>query len=215
MMCGLPFSQREPRPTLVAAPLPSPAALRRQAGLLHRHRRSRARLAVPHARRHLRRRRRLHARRFDVGRRRACATTSQRTARRSGTRLYRAAVGGLINARGVIEALAAGTHRRRPARQLLATTCCEHNEPAFAAQVRIVASTDARPIPPLVATAPLAAPSSRGCARRLLGARHAAPSSPSRWSACCSPASPSPTRPTTTCSRRSPTRAARRLFEEL
>ena len=68
--------------------------------------------------------------------------------------LYRAAVGGLVNARQVIEALAAGRIDVGPLdsyyHDLLA-----HGESAFAAQVRVVATTQAAPIPPLVATAPL------------------------------------------------------------
>jgi len=75
-------------------------------------------------------------------------------AARGGQRLYRAAVGNLIHARGVIDALVAGRIDVGPldgyAHDLL-----RGYDPAFAAQVRTVATTDPLPIPPLVATAPI------------------------------------------------------------
>ena len=71
-------------------------------------------------------------------------------------RLYRAAVGNLVNARGVIEALAAGRIDIGPLDSYYHDLLWRH-EPGFAAQVRIVAHTPALPIPPLVATAALSA----------------------------------------------------------
>ncbi|MGE0314366.1 MAG: phosphate/phosphite/phosphonate ABC transporter substrate-binding protein [Lautropia sp.] len=63
---------------------------------------------------------------------------------------YRRVVGGLVNARGVIEALAAGRIDVGPLdgwyHDLL-----RHNDPAFAAQVRTIATTRAWPIPAFVA----------------------------------------------------------------
>jgi len=153
MMCGLPYSQRHPRPTLIAAPRPSPA---RYGG------------------------RPIYFTDIVVPAGSSCRTLEDtfggvvgytladsmsggvalhrhlkafRTAERP--RLYRQAVGGLIHARGVIEALAAGTIDVGP----LDSYCHDllvRNDPAFAAQVRTVATTPARPIPPLVATAALA-----------------------------------------------------------
>ncbi len=75
-----------------------------------------------------------------------------RTAERP--RLYRAALGNLIHARGVIEALVAGRIDVGPLDSYYHDLLRRH-EPGFAAQVRTVASTRALPIPPLVATAAL------------------------------------------------------------
>ncbi len=69
-------------------------------------------------------------------------------------RLYRAAVGNLIHARGVIEALVAGRIDVGPLDSYYHDLLRRH-EPGFAAQVRTIASTAALPIPPLVATAAL------------------------------------------------------------
>lgn len=73
---------------------------------------------------------------------------------RRGERLYKMAVGNLIHARGVIEALHRGEINVGPLdayyHELL-----RHNDPEFAARVRIIASTMPTPIPPLIATAPL------------------------------------------------------------
>ena len=78
--------------------------------------------------------------------------SSFRTAERP--RLYRAAVGNLIHARGVIEALIAGRIDVGPLDSYYHDLLRCH-EPGFAAQVRTIASTAALPIPPLVATAAL------------------------------------------------------------
>ena len=75
---------------------------------------------------------------------------SFRTAQRP--RLYRAALGNLIHARGVIEALVAGRIDVGPLDSYYHDLLRRH-EPGFAALVRTVASTPALPIPPLVATA--------------------------------------------------------------
>lgn len=67
---------------------------------------------------------------------------------------YREAVGQLVNARGVIDALVAGRIDVGP----LDSYCHDllrAREPAFANQVRVVATTPPLPIPPVVATAPL------------------------------------------------------------
>jgi len=73
---------------------------------------------------------------------------------RGGARLYGGAVGDLIHARGVIEAIVAGRIDVGPldgyAHDLL-----KRHDPDLAANVRTVATTDPLPIPPLVATAPL------------------------------------------------------------
>jgi ABC-type phosphate/phosphonate transport system substrate-binding protein len=152
MMCGLPFSQRAPRPTLVAAPIPSPA---RYAGrpiyftdIVVRADSSHERLedtfggVVGYT----------LADSMSGGVALANHLAPCREAR--GVRLYRKAVGNLIHARGVIDALAAGTIDVGPLDSYY-HDLLRHNEPAFAQQVRIIASTEARPIPPLVATAAL------------------------------------------------------------
>jgi ABC-type phosphate/phosphonate transport system substrate-binding protein len=66
-------------------------------------------------------------------------------------RLYRAAVGGLLNARRVIEAL---DERRIDVGPLDSYyhDLIRHSEPALAAKVRVVATTAPAPIPPLVST---------------------------------------------------------------
>ena len=69
-----------------------------------------------------------------------------------GTRLYTRAVGNLIHARGVIEALVRGEIDVGPLDSYYHDLLARH-DPSFAAQVRTVATTEARPIPPLVATA--------------------------------------------------------------
>ena len=150
MMCGLPYSQREPRPTLVAAPVPSPQryggqpiyftdiAVRADSPFrsladtfghvvgytLHDSMSGYAAL-----RRHL-------------------------LPRRGKQPLYASAVGGLQSARSVIEALAAGRIDVGPLDSYSHDLLRAH-DPQFAAQVRVVDTTEPAPIPPLVATAPI------------------------------------------------------------
>jgi ABC-type phosphate/phosphonate transport system substrate-binding protein len=71
-----------------------------------------------------------------------------------GGRLYSRAVGNLINGRGVIDALARGDIDVGPLDSYFHDLLRE-NDPAYAVQVRTVATTLARPSPPLVATAEL------------------------------------------------------------
>jgi ABC-type phosphate/phosphonate transport system substrate-binding protein len=71
-------------------------------------------------------------------------------------RLYRESVGGLVNARRVIEALVDGRIDIGPLDSYF-HDLLRAGDPAFAAQVRVLATTPAAPIPPLVATAALAA----------------------------------------------------------
>jgi ABC-type phosphate/phosphonate transport system substrate-binding protein len=154
MMCGLPFAQRRPRPTLVAAPLPSPPRYGGRpvyctdivvaAGSPHR--------TIEHT--------------FGgvVGYTLADSMSGAIALRdfllplraAKGARLYRAAVGGLVNARGVIDALAAGRIDVGPL-DSYSHDLLKHYDAKLAAQVRTIASTPMRPNPPLVATAPVAA----------------------------------------------------------
>jgi ABC-type phosphate/phosphonate transport system substrate-binding protein len=153
-MCGLPFSQRQPAAQLVAAPVPSPARYEGRAvyctdivvradapfgtledtfgGVAGYTLADSLSGGVAFN---------LHLQRFRGAQR---------------PRLYARTVGGLVNARGVIDALSDGRIDVGPLDswyhdQLRA------QDPAFAARVRTVASTMWRPLPPLVATAPLAA----------------------------------------------------------
>ena len=153
MMCGLPYSQRQPRPVLLAAPIPSPARYGGRPVYM-------TDVVV----------------RADSSFRRvedtfggvvgytladsmsggvAFANFLAPYRPTGAARLYRAAVGNLIHARGVIEALAAGRIDVGPLdgyyHDLLRA-----DDPVFAAQVRVIASTQPLPIPPLVATAVLA-----------------------------------------------------------
>jgi ABC-type phosphate/phosphonate transport system substrate-binding protein len=150
LMCGLPFARRVPRPTLVAAPLPSPA---RYGGRPVYCTDIVVAADSPH--------RTLEATFGGVVGITVPDSMSGAVALRAhllplrtahGTRLYRRTVDQLINARGVIDALLAGRIDVGPldsySHDLLAAY-----EPALSAQVRTVASTAWRPIPPLVATA--------------------------------------------------------------
>jgi ABC-type phosphate/phosphonate transport system substrate-binding protein len=67
---------------------------------------------------------------------------------------YRKIVGGLLNPRGVIKALAAGEIDVGPLDGYV-FDLIRAGDPELAAQVRVVAATDPTPMPPLVATAPL------------------------------------------------------------
>jgi ABC-type phosphate/phosphonate transport system substrate-binding protein len=152
MMCGLPYARRASRPVLVAAPIPSPARYGGRpvyfSDIVVRTDASYRRLEDTFG--------------GTVGYTLADSMSggvafrdhlaSFRTAR--GARLYRGAVGNLIHARGVIEALVRGDIDVGPLDSYY-HDLLEQGDPAFAAQVRTVAVTAPRPIPPLVATAPL------------------------------------------------------------
>jgi len=170
MMCGLPFAMREPRPTLIAAPLPSPARYGERpvyctdivvaAGSSHRSLEDTFGGIVG----------------YTLADSMSGAVALRdlllplREAR--GARLYRGAVGGLVNARGVIGALAAGRIDVGPL-DSYSHDLLRRYDPALAAQVRTIASTAMRPIPPLVATAAIASEALARLREALLGARHA------------------------------------------
>jgi ABC-type phosphate/phosphonate transport system substrate-binding protein len=150
LMCGLPFSQRARQPLLLAAPVPSPARYQGQPIYF-------TDLAV---------RADSQFRTLEdtfggvVGYTVAESLSGHIALRRhllrhrpsSGTRLYREAVGGLIHGRGVIEALADGRIDVGPIDSYY-HDLLRRSDPGFAAQVRVLATTDAAPIPPFVATA--------------------------------------------------------------
>ncbi|NMM06531.1 PhnD/SsuA/transferrin family substrate-binding protein [Polaromonas sp.] len=157
MMCGLPYAQRigtPGQPTLVAAPIPTPARYGGQAVYFTD---IVVRSDAPY---------RTLQDTFGgtVGYTLADSMSGGVALRRhlegyrtpQQPRLYRAAVGDLVNARGVIEALAAGRIDVGPLDSYYHDLLWRH-EPGFAAQVRIVAHTPALPIPPLIATAALSA----------------------------------------------------------
>ena len=152
MMCGLPFAQRPERPTLIAAPVPSPA---RYAGKPVYFTDIVVRADSPH--------RTLGdtfggvigytlADSMSGGVALRCHLEGFRNFQR--LRIYRKTVGGFVNARNVIEALVAGKIDAGPLDSYY-HDLLKRNDPAFAAQVRLVASTAAVPIPPLVATTKL------------------------------------------------------------
>lgn len=151
MMCGLPYSQRRPRPQLIAAPLPSPERYQRRpiyftdivvrADSPHRGLEDTFGGIVGYT--------------LEDSMSGFVALRRQLLSfRRSGKPLYRKSVGGFINARRVIETLDAGNIDVGPLdsyyHDLLRT-----NDPVFAAKVRVVAATAPAPIPPLIATASL------------------------------------------------------------
>jgi ABC-type phosphate/phosphonate transport system substrate-binding protein len=150
MMCGLPYAQSVPRPLLVAAPVPAPA---RYGGkpvyftdIVVRADSRFQTLADTFG--------------GVVGYTLADSMSGGVAWRHHlapyretrGARLYKNAVGNLIHARGVIDALTAGTIDVGPLDSYY-HDLLRHNDPGFAAQVRVIASTEAMPIPPLVATA--------------------------------------------------------------
>jgi ABC-type phosphate/phosphonate transport system substrate-binding protein len=154
MMCGLPYSQRRPRPILVAAPVPSPDRYSDQAiyftDLV-------ARADAPY-------RTLEDTFRGVVGytlsdSMSGCVALRAHLApyrAKYGPNLYSKAVGGLVNPRGVIEALTAGRIDVGPLDSYF-HDLLRRNEPQTAAKMKVLATTRAAPIPPLVATAPVSA----------------------------------------------------------
>jgi len=69
---------------------------------------------------------------------------------------YRRIVGGLLNPRGIVQALAKGDIDVGPLDGYV-WDLIRAGDPAFAAQVRVIGSTDPTPMPPLISTAALAA----------------------------------------------------------
>ena len=152
MMCGLPYSQRAPRPELIAAPLPSPA---RYEGRPIYFTDIVVRADSPH--------RSLEDTFGGVVGYTLEDSMSGYVAfrkhllgfRGSGKPLYRKSLGGFINARQVIEALDAGRIDVGPLDSYY-HDLLRRNDAAFAAKVRVVATSAPAPIPPLIATASLA-----------------------------------------------------------
>jgi len=153
MMCGLPYSLRAPRPALIAAPVPSPA---RYAGRAVYFSDIAVRADAPY-------------RSLEDTFGAVCGYTLadsmsgavafrrllHRFRKSELPQLYRSVVGNLVNARGVMQALVA---RRIDVGPLdgYVYDLLKHLDPGFASQVKVVATTDAAPMPPFVATSPLA-----------------------------------------------------------
>jgi ABC-type phosphate/phosphonate transport system substrate-binding protein len=151
MMCGLPWARHLPRPTIVAAPIPSPV---RFGGRPVYWTDIVVRADAPFQG---------LADTFGGGAGYTLADSMSggvafalhvAAAHPQGLRAYRARVGQLIHARGVIEALRDGRIDVGPLDAYYHALLLQH-EPALAAHVRVIARTPARPIPPLVATSPL------------------------------------------------------------
>lgn len=157
MMCGLPYSHRKPRPLLLAAPVPTPERYANRAvyftdvavradspfqkledtfGHVVGYTLTDSMSGCVALRRHLLPFRK--APHHNPG----------------GKPIYGKVVGELVNARGIIQALIDGRIDVGPLDGYV-FDLIRHNDPAFAANVRIVAQTDAAPMPPLIATAAL------------------------------------------------------------
>jgi ABC-type phosphate/phosphonate transport system substrate-binding protein len=150
-MCGLPASLREPKPTILAAPLPS---LPRYGGKAVYMSDIAVRADAPFGT--------LEDTFGGVAGYTLKDSQSGYFAFRTllmtkyaGAK-YRQIVGGLLNPRGVIQAIVRGEIDVGPLDGYVFDLMRAGN-PEFAAQVRVVASTDPTPMPPLVATAPLRA----------------------------------------------------------
>lgn len=153
MMCGLPFSQRGQQPTLIAAPIPSPAryggkpvyftdiVVKADSAFQSLEDTFGGTVGYTLA----------DSMSGGVALRDHLAPYAKA---RNGQRLYRGAVGNLIHARGVIDALVAGKIDVGPLDSYY-FDLLKRNDAAYASQVRVIASTAARQIPPLIATAPL------------------------------------------------------------
>jgi len=152
MMCGLPFSQRSPAAQLVAAPIPSPARYE-----------GRPVYCTDIVVRADSRFRTLEdtfggtagytlADSMSGGVAFNAHLQAFRTRERP--RLYARTVGNLVNARGVIDALMRGDIDVGPLDSYY-HDLLRNDDPAYAAQVRTIASTPWTPIPPLVSTASL------------------------------------------------------------
>lgn len=152
MMCGLPCARRTPPAQVIAAPIPSPA---RYGGLARYCTDLVVRADAPF--------RCLEdtfggvaAYTVADSMSGAVAFNAHLQAFRSPARprLYARTVGNLVNARGVIDALARGAADVGPLDSYY-HDLLRQDAPAYAAQVRTIASTRWTPIPPLVSTASL------------------------------------------------------------
>jgi ABC-type phosphate/phosphonate transport system substrate-binding protein len=148
-MCGLPASLRDPAPTVLAAPVPSPPRYGGKAVYM-------SDIAVKADSKF----RTLEDTFGGIAGYTLKDSQSGYFAFRSllltsyPSASYRKIVGGLLNPRGIVQALAKGEIDVGPLDGYV-FDLIRAGDPAFASQVRVVASTDPTPMPPLVATAPL------------------------------------------------------------
>jgi len=156
MMCGLPYSQRKPRPKLVAAPIPSPARYGGKpvyfSDLVVRADSSIDTLedsfggvvgyTLPDSQSGC-----VALRRYLLPYRDPQMPS-----------LYRSVVGNLVAGRRVVEAVVSGEIDIGPLDSYV-HDLLRHLEPDFVKPLRVVATTDAAPIPPFVATGPVEADS--------------------------------------------------------
>lgn len=152
MMCGLPYSHRKPRPILLAAPVPSLARYADRpvyfSDLAVRADASFRRLEDTFGR--------------VVGYTLTDSMSGCVALRRhllpfrnpGSPALYSRVVGNLVNARGIIQALDEGRIDVGPLDSYV-HDLIRHNDPGFAAKVRVIQVTEAAPMPPLIATAAL------------------------------------------------------------
>lgn len=152
MMCGLPYSHRKPRPILLAAAVPSPERYANRAVYFSdiAVRADSPFMKIEETFGHV------------VGYTLTDSMSGCVALRRhllpfrksGGEPLYRKVVGDLVNARGIIQALTEGRIDVGPLDGYV-HDLIRHNDPASAAKIRIIAVTDAAPMPPLIATAAL------------------------------------------------------------
>jgi len=146
MMCGLPFSQREPRATIVAAPIPSPQRYGGKAVYM-----TDIVVRADSTYRTIE-----DTRGAIVGYTLPDSLSGGVAPKRFLKDIeYREEVNGLVTPRGVIDALVSGRIDVGPLDGYWHDLLRE-SEPQLASQVRTIASTPQLPIPPLVATAQLA-----------------------------------------------------------
>jgi ABC-type phosphate/phosphonate transport system substrate-binding protein len=148
-MCGLPASLRKPSPTVLAAPQPSPPRYRGQAIYM-------SDIAVKADSR-------FHTLEDTFGGVAGYTLKDSQSGYFAFRTLlltkypgakYRQIVGGLLNPRGVIQALINNKIDVGPLDGYV-FDLLRAGDPAFASQVRVIAVTDPTPMPPLVATASL------------------------------------------------------------
>ncbi len=168
MMCGLPFSLRDPQPVVLAAPVPSPPRYGGRAVYW-------SDIAV----------------RADA----AFRTLEDTLGSRAGYTLkdsqsgyfafrhhllkgfpgrqspYSQITGSLLNPRGVIKALAEGRIDVGPLDSYV-HDLLRRSDPQLAAQVRVIATTDPTPMPPIVATAALPQAAVERMRAAFLGVQH-------------------------------------------
>jgi len=151
MMCGLPYSHRKPRPILLAAPVPSPERYANRAVYFTdiAVRADSPFMKIEDTFGHVVGYTLTDSMSGHVALRRHLLPY-----RKGGEPLYGKVVGDLVNARGNIQALIDGRIDVGPLDGYV-HDLIRHNDPAFAANVRIVAVTEAAPMPPLIATAAL------------------------------------------------------------